>query len=236
MNKKAVILLSGGLDTSTCLALAQSQGFDCYALTFNYGQKNHAEINAARKLTQLWNVKEHKVVRLDISSLCESALTTSSIDVPDYTVQNAIPSTYVPARNTIFLSIAMGWAEVLGAQDIFTGVSKMDYSGYPDCRPEFITAFENLANVATKSATEGTKLTIHTPLMYLSKSETIKIGMNLGVDYSLTVTCYRPDDQGLACGNCLSCTQRKHGFLEAGVPDVTRYQATFNVKAETTST
>lgn len=211
--KKAVILLSGGLDSTTCLALAMSQGYECHALSFDYGQTHRAELNAAQKIAQHFRVKSHRIV--DLKSLGEfghSALTDEAIEVPDYQENGGIPITYVPARNTIFLSMAMGLAEALGARDIFIGVSAVDYSGYPDCRPEFIEAFQAMANLATKMTVEGETLRIHAPLMHLSKTETIALGLKLGVDYSITVSCYRADADGKPCGTCDSCVLREKGF------------------------
>ena len=219
---KAVVLLSGGLDSATTLAIAQSRGFDCYALSFDYGQRHSSELAAAQKVAQGFGAKEHRIVSIGLGSFGGSALTDDSINVPE-TAQEGIPVTYVPARNTVFLSFALGWAEVIGAHDIFIGVSAVDYSGYPDCRPEFIASFENLANLATKAGVEGQAFKIHTPIIHLSKAETIQKGLPLGVDYSLTVSCYQADQQGRACGKCDSCRLRKKGFADAGVEDVTRY-------------
>jgi 7-cyano-7-deazaguanine synthase len=223
MSKKAVILLSGGLDSITVLALAKKQGFKCYALSFDYGQRHNAELKAAAQIASDYSVEEHKVVNIGLSSIGGSALTDEHIAVPD-TAQEGIPVTYVPARNTIFLSFALGWAEVLNAHDIFIGVNAVDYSGYPDCRPEFIKAFQQLANLATKAAVEGEHFAIHTPLISLSKAEIIKLGTELGVDYNRTVSCYSADEQGRACGVCDACRLRKAGFTEAGIADPTRYQ------------
>lgn len=221
--KKAVILLSGGLDSTTCLAYAHKQGFDCHALSFNYGQKNVAELNAARLIASKFNAK-HTIFNLDIGQFGASALTDTTLQVPDYDDANSsIPITYVPARNTVFLSIALARAESLNANDIFIGVSAIDYSGYPDCRPEYIKAFQTLANLATKLGVEENGITIHTPLITLSKAETIKLGHSLGVDYSITLSCYQPDEQGLACGKCDSCMLRKKGFAESMVSDPTAY-------------
>jgi 7-cyano-7-deazaguanine synthase len=220
--KKAVILFSGGLDSTTCLALAQSQGFECYALSFNYNQRHNTELNAAKRIAAHFNAT-HKIIDLPISQFGGSALTDKNIDVPEYSGSTDIPVTYVPARNTIFLSFALAWAEVLKANDIFIGVSSVDYSGYPDCRPEFISAFETLANLATKTGIEGNTLKIHSPLSLLSKAQTIQLGHSLGVDYSLTVSCYQANTEGKACGKCDSCMLRKKGFADAGVVDVTRY-------------
>ena len=222
--KKAVILFSGGLDSTTCLAYAKHYGFDCYALSFNYGQRHNAELNAAKKIAAHFNTK-HKIFNLEVNQFGGSALTDTSIIVPDYDDKNThIPVTYVPARNTIFLSISLAWAEVLNAKDIFIGVSHVDYSGYPDCRPEYIKAFQDLANLATKFGVEEGGIKIHTPIIHLSKAETIKLGNSLGVDYAMTVSCYKANEQGHACGKCDSCMLRKKGFANAGTADVTRYE------------
>ena len=223
MSKKAIILLSGGLDSITVLALAQQQGFDCYALSFDYGQRHNAELKAASEIAKTYQVKEHKIVKLGLGSIGGSALTDENIQVPDK-LEEGIPVTYVPARNTIFLAFALGWAEVLKIRDIFIGVNAVDYSGYPDCRPEFIKAFQQLADLATKAGAEGEHFTIHTPLISLSKAEIIKLGVKLGVDYTPTVSCYSADNQGRACRVCDACRLRKLGFTESGVPDPTRYQ------------
>lgn len=224
--KKAIILFSGGLDSTTCLAYAKKAGFDCYALSFSYGQRQSAELNAAEKIAVYFNAK-HKIFNLEINQFGGSALTDHNIDVPDYDEKNThIPITYVPARNTIFLSIALAWAEVLNAKDIFIGVSQIDYSGYPDCRPEYIKTFQKLANLATKFGVEEGGINIHTPLIHLSKAETIQLGQNLGVDYSMTVSCYQANEKGQACGKCDSCMLRKKGFSEAMVTDVTQYDHT----------
>ena len=230
-SKKAVVLLSGGLDSSTVLAMAQKDGYECYCLSFNYGQKHLSEIQFAKKIASDRNVATHKIVHLDIASLGGSALTDSSIDVPvvgeghneERNRGDVIPLTYVPARNTVFLSYALGYAEVLEAHDIFIGVNAVDYSGYPDCRPEFIQAFETMANLATKIGVEGEPVTIRTPLIDLTKAEIIAVGLELGIDYSLTVSCYKLSDSGLACGSCDSCCIRKAGFVGAGIEDPTRY-------------
>lgn len=221
-DKRAVILVSGGLDSTTVLAMAIKQGYDCYTLSFDYGQRHRAELVAAERVSIALGEVEHKVVKLNLDSIGGSALTDTSIDVPEEETEG-IPITYVPARNTVFLSIALGWAEVLGAKDIFIGVNAVDYSGYPDCRPEYIAAFEAMANLATRAGVEGDQLTIHTPLMDWGKGEIIKVGMDLGVDYSLTVSCYQATEQGLACGRCDSCRLRSQGFADAGVVDPTRY-------------
>lgn len=220
--KRAVILVSGGLDSTTVLAMARSQGYACYALSFDYGQRHRAELVAAERVSRALGDVEHKVVGLNLDSIGGSALTDLSIAVPEEETQG-IPITYVPARNTVFLSIALGWAEVLGAHDIFIGVNAVDYSGYPDCRPEYIAAFERMANLATRAGVEGQKITIHTPLMELGKDEIIRVGLDLGVDYSLTVSCYQVTDKGLACGKCESCRLRRQGFVNAGLEDPTHY-------------
>lgn len=222
MTKKAVVLLSGGLDSITALAIAKAEGYNCYTISFDYGQRHKTELAAAQKLAEKTGVQAHKVIQIDLRTIGGSAL-TDEIDVPE-SEQSGIPVTYVPARNTVFLSIALGWAEVLNAEAIFVGVNAVDYSGYPDCRPEFIQAFEKLANLATKSAVEGNPLYIRAPLMKLSKSEIIQRGTELGIDYSETISCYQADAQGRACGKCDSCRLRRQGFLDAGVADPTRYQ------------
>ena len=224
MRKKAVIVFSGGLDSTTCLALAKQQGFDCTALTFDYMQRHSAELQAAQQVARQFSVTDHRIVTLNIGEFGGSALTDQNIDVPDFTQSDAIPLTYVPARNTVFLSIALGLAEVIKADDIFIGVSAIDYSGYPDCRPAFIEAFQHMANLATKAGVEGHPIKIYTPLINLNKAQTIALGIEAGVDYSMTVSCYRADDQGRACGTCDSCTVRKQGFAQAGIADPTRYQ------------
>jgi 7-cyano-7-deazaguanine synthase len=222
--KKAVILFSGGLDSTTCLAIAQAHGFACYALSFIYDQRHGQEINAARNIAQQMQVIEHRFVTLDISQFGSSALTDLSIDVPDYQPSNEIPVTYVPARNTIFLANALSFAEIIGAYDIFIGANAIDYSGYPDCRPAFIQAFETLANLATKAGVEGEHFTIQAPLLHLSKAEIIQLGNKLGVDYGLTVSCYQLDQNGAACGRCDSCVFRHQGFVDAGLIDPTLYR------------
>ena len=225
MGKKAVILLSGGLDSATVLAGARADGYDCYCLSFSYGQKQIAEVGYAEQLATTLGAIEHRVAVIDIGAFGGSALTDDSIDVPDAKdAGHEIPVTYVPARNTVFLSYALGWAEVLGARDIFLGVNAVDYSGYPDCRPEFINAFEEVANLATRAGVEGRKMTIHAPLIQLSKGEIIIKGLELGVDYAQTVSCYRLTDSGEACGDCDSCVLRKVGFSDAGITDPTRYR------------
>lgn len=226
--KKAVVLLSGGLDSTTCLAIAKNQGYACYALSFDYGQKHRAELEAAKRIAKDFNAVKHEVVTLSIGSLGGSALTDNTIDVPDYKNSNNIPVTYVPARNTVFLSIALGWAEILEAESIFIGVTAIDYSGYPDCRPEYIDAFQKMANLATKTGIEGKPIVIETPLIKLTKSEIIQIGNKLGVDYALTVSCYRANNDGEACGNCDSCELRKKGFVDSTMQDPTKYQPLIN--------
>jgi len=222
--KRAVVLLSGGLDSATVLAMAKAQGFECYALSVDYGQRHHAELAAAQDVARTLGACEHRVVSIDLTGFGGSALTDSSIAVPE-SASNGIPLTYVPARNTIMLSLALAWAEVLKAQDIFFGVNAVDYSGYPDCRPEYVAAFERMANLATKAAVEGKPLTLHAPLLHLSKAEIIREGVRLGVDYGITVSCYQADEQGRACGRCDSCRLRREGFQSAGVPDSTRYHS-----------
>lgn len=222
MNKRAVILLSGGLDSITALAFAKAEGYDCYSISFDYGQRHKTELNAAERLAEKNGVVEHKVIQIDLRAIGGSAL-TDDIEVPEV-AQNGIPVTYVPARNTVFLAIALGWAEVLQAEAIYIGVNAVDYSGYPDCRPEFVTAFETLANLAIKSAIEGKAIYIRAPLMSLSKAEIVTAGTALGIDYSETISCYQADAQGRACGQCDSCRLRRQGFAEAGLTDPTRYQ------------
>jgi len=223
MQKKAIILLSGGLDSITVLAQALKQGYQCYALSFNYGQKHNAELNSAKIIAQQYQVEEHKVINLGLGAIGGSALTDDHIDVPK-SPQQGIPVTYVPARNTVFLSFALGWAEVIEAHDIFIGVNAVDYSGYPDCRPAFIEAFQHLANLATKAGVEGKKINIHAPLIHFSKADIIKQGISLNVDYKQTVSCYSADKEGRACGVCDACRLRKVGFDEAQVADPTKYQ------------
>jgi 7-cyano-7-deazaguanine synthase len=223
MTKKAVILVSGGLDSSTVLAIAKQQRYECYTLSVDYGQRHRSELKAAATVSEAMQVKAHKVVTLDLATIGGSALTDTKIDVPEYET-SGIPVTYVPARNTVFLSIALGWAEVLGANDIFVGVNAVDYSGYPDCRPDYINAFEQMANLATKAGVEGNKLTVHAPLIDMTKGQIIQAGIKNGVDYSVTVSCYQAAEDGAACGVCDSCRLRKQGFYEANVKDPTRYQ------------
>jgi len=220
--KRAVILLSGGLDSATVLAMALADGYTCYTMSFDYGQRHRAELNAAMRVARDMGVEEHKVIGLNLNGIGGSALTDSSIAVPE-SPGEGIPVTYVPARNTVFLSLALGWAEVLGARDIFIGVNAVDYSGYPDCRPEFIEAFERMANLATKAGVEGNGFRIQAPLQNMSKAEIVAKGMRLGVDYGLTVSCYQADDHGHACGKCDSCRLRAEGFATAAVADPTRY-------------
>jgi 7-cyano-7-deazaguanine synthase len=220
---KAVVLLSGGLDSATVLAIARRQDYACYALSLRYGQRHAVELEAANRVANALGVVQHKTIQIDLGDIGGSALTDLSIEVPREPGQG-IPVTYVPARNTVFLSLALGWAEVLGARDLFIGVNAVDYSGYPDCRPEFIAAFENLANLATKAGVEGRLFKIHTPLIHLSKAEIIRQGTQLGVDYGLTISCYAADAAGRACGVCDSCRLRRQGFLDAGIEDPTHYQ------------
>lgn len=220
--KNAVILLSGGLDSATVLAMARQQGFSCYALSVDYGQRHHAELDAAQRVSAALGAVEHRVVRIDLTGFGGSALTDKRIAVPEI-ASAGIPSTYVPARNTIMLSLALAWAEVLLSQDIFFGVNAVDYSGYPDCRPEYVEAFERMANLATKAAVEGKPLKLHAPLLHMSKAEIIRQGARLGVDFGLTVSCYQADEEGRACGLCDSCRLRRAGFEEAEISDATRY-------------
>ena len=217
-----VVLLSGGLDSATTLAIANDQGFECYALSFFYGQRHAIELEAARKIAGSASVKEHRVVSIDLSEFGGSALTDAAIKVPEAPT-TGIPVTYVPARNTIFLSLGLAWAEVLGAHDLFIGVNAVDYSGYPDCRIEFIQGFEKLANLATKAGVEGSRFTVHAPLIELPKADIITKGLQLGVNYGNTVSCYQPNRDGEACGRCDSCRIRREGFQSAGVVDPTRY-------------
>ncbi len=220
---KAVVLLSGGLDSATVLAIAREQGYACYALSFDYGQRHRCELAAAERIAETLGAIDHRTIRLDLRAIGGSALTDDAIEVPS-APSEGIPVTYVPARNTVFLSLALGWAEVLGAGHIFIGVNAVDYSGYPDCRPEFIRAYEAMANLATKAAVEGHPMRLHTPLIDLSKAEIILAGHRLGVDYGLTLSCYNPDLLGNACGVCDSCRLRSAGFAAAGVVDPTPYQ------------
>jgi 7-cyano-7-deazaguanine synthase len=222
-NRKAVVLLSGGLDSATTLAIANDQGYACYALSLDYGQRHHAELAAAQRAAASLGVVEHKVISLDLSNIGGSALTDRRIAVPEQPGEG-IPVTYVPARNTIFLSLALGWAEVLGAWDLFIGVNAVDYSGYPDCRPEYIQAFQRLSQLATRAGVEGGSFQVHAPLIEMSKAGIIQTGSRLGVDYALTVSCYAADEAGRACGRCDSCRLRAAGFAEAGIDDPTQYQ------------
>ena len=222
MSDRAVVLLSGGLDSATALAIAKDAGYDCYALSLSYGQRHAAELAAAKRVASAMGVSRHLVLPMALDLIGGSALTDSSIHVPEKE-SPGIPVTYVPARNTIFLALALGWAEVLEADDLFIGVNALDYSGYPDCRPEFIEAFEHLANLATKRAVEGQRVQVHAPLIRLTKAEIIRRGIDLGVDYGHTVSCYQADEEGRACGLCDSCRLRRRGFEEAGIEDPTRY-------------
>jgi 7-cyano-7-deazaguanine synthase len=223
-SRPAVVLLSGGLDSATVLAMARAQGHDCHCLSVDYGQRHRAELVAAARVAKALGAASQRTLTLDLRAFGGSALTDSAIDVPVDGVAPGIPVTYVPARNTIMLSLALAWAEVLGAQDIHCGVNAVDYSGYPDCRPEYIKAFEAMANLATKAAVEGARLTVHAPLIALSKAGIIRAGTDLGVDYGLTVSCYQADDQGRACGVCDSCRLRREGFAAAGIADPTQYR------------
>ena len=225
MKMKAVVLVSGGLDSTTCLAIAREQNFDLYALTLNYGQRHNHELNSARMIIDFFNIHDHSIIDIDLAQFGGSAL-TDRIDVPkkrDLSDMDEIPVTYVPARNTVFLSLALAWAEVLGSFDIFIGVNALDYSGYPDCRPEYISSFEKTANLATKAGVSGSSFKIHTPLIDMTKSEIIKVGLDLGVDYSLTSSCYDPDQEGNPCGLCDACYLRLKGFKETGITDPLNY-------------
>ncbi len=222
-NKRAVILLSGGLDSATVLASARAQGYDCYTMSFDYGQRHRSELDASRRISEALGAAEHKVIGINLDGIGGSALTDSSLAVPERVSQGEIPITYVPARNTVFLSLALGWAEVLQAYDIFIGVNDVDYSGYPDCRMEFIQAFERVANLATREGVEGRAFRIQAPLQSMSKAAIIQLGTQLGIDYALTVSCYQADLEGRACGVCESCQLRKQGFINAGINDSTRY-------------
>jgi 7-cyano-7-deazaguanine synthase len=221
--RPAVVLLSGGLDSATVLALARTAGYRCHALTVAYGQRHDSELDAAARVAVAVGAAEHRVMHVDLAHIGGSALTDPSIAVPE-TESSGIPVTYVPARNTLFLALALGWAEVLGATDLFLGVNAVDYSGYPDCRPEFVRVFEELANLATRAGAEGARFRVHAPLMQWSKAEIIRSGLDHGVDYALTVSCYQADPEGRACGRCDSCRLRRAGFGQAGVPDPTRYR------------
>jgi 7-cyano-7-deazaguanine synthase len=229
--RQAIVLLSGGVDSTTTLAIASSEDYDVYALSFRYGQRHDIELESARRVAEAMRVRKHVFVDIDLRSIGGSAL-TADIDVPTQRsseeISKGIPITYVPARNTIFLSFALAWAEVLGIEDIFIGVTALDYSGYPDCRPEYIEAFEHMANLATKAGVEGRPLRIHTPLIALTKSQIIEAGLSLGIDYSLTHSCYDPTPEGLACGKCDSCLIRLKGFAEAGADDPAQYAAAFD--------
>jgi 7-cyano-7-deazaguanine synthase len=221
---RAVVLLSGGLDSTTCLAIACQQGFQTYALSVAYGQRHAAELAAARRVAALLGAREYRVAHVDLGQFGGSALTDPGIAIPEDRTDDGIPVTYVPARNTVMLSLALAWAEVLGANDIFIGVNAVDYSGYPDCRPEFIAAFQATARLATKAGVQGRPLTIHAPLLALTKAQIIQRGTALGVDYGQTVSCYQADEQGRACGHCDACRLRRAGFAAAGIEDVTRYR------------
>ena len=221
---KAVILLSGGLDSTTALAIAKEQNYDCYALSFDYGQKQRSELESSISIAKKSNVIEHRIMKISLSDIGGSALTDKAIDVPKHVESDEIPITYVPARNTIFLSFALAWAEVVNSQTIFIGVNALDYSGYPDCRPEFIEAFETMANLATKQSVEGNRIQIRTPLINMTKAEIITKGLSLGVDYSETTSCYDANALGEACGECDACVLRKNGFSNANLVDQTRYQ------------
>ena len=222
MTKRAVVLLSGGMDSATVLAIAGSEGYECHCLTVDYGQRHRAELAAAGRVARALGAAGHRIIRLDLTAFGGSALTDSSVRVP-VAPSRGIPVTYVPARNTIFLSLALAWAEVLGARDIWLGANAVDYSGYPDCRPEYMRAFEALANLATKAAVEGSRLVLHTPIINLSKVDIIRCGAALGVDFASTVSCYQATEDGLACGLCDACRLRRTGFGVAGIPDPTRY-------------
>ena len=223
MSKKAIILLSGGLDSTTVLAIAKSQGYDCYAMTINYQQRHSSELKAAKKIANLYSVKDFKIVDINLSWLKSSALTNKEINIPENS-PTGIPVTYVPARNTIMMTLALAWAETINSQDIFIGVNSIDYSGYPDCRPEYIESFQKMANLATKAGIEGSKIKIHTPLIKLTKSQIIREGIKNKVDYSMTISCYQASENGLACGKCDSCKLRKDGFKSAKIKDPTNYK------------
>lgn len=232
MNKKAIVLFSGGLDSTTVLKIAQTHGYTCYALSIHYDQKHGAELVAAQRIAQQLAVKEHRIFTLPLGDFGGSALTDPTLEVPNYTASDQIPITYVPARNTIFLAIALSWAEIIGAYDIFIGANALDYSGYPDCRPEYYAVWENLMTLATKVGVEtDQKFKIHTPLIDLNKAQIIQLGTSLGVEYGMTISCYRADQAGRACGSCDSCTYRKKGFREAGLSDPTRYVHTHTTEA-----
>lgn len=220
--RTAVVLVSGGLDSATTLALARADGFECYALSLDYGQRHRVELQSAARIVAMLGAREHKIVKLDLTGFGGSALTDASMAVPT-TPSSGIPSTYVPARNTIMLSLALAWAEVTASRDIFIGANAVDYSGYPDCRPEYLQAYEAMANLATKAGVEGARLSIHAPLLHLSKAEIIRRGADAGVDFSQTISCYQPTQTGLACGRCDSCRIRRQGFADAGIADTTAY-------------
>ena len=224
MSRTAIILLSGGLDSATVLGIASREGYECYAMTINYHQRHNAELKAANRIAKFFNVKEHKIIDIDLSWLKSSSLTNQSMTIPEI-ASEGIPSTYVPARNTIMMTLALAWAETIGSQNIFIGVNVVDYSGNPDCRQEYIASFQTMANLATKSAIEGKNIQIHTPLIHLSKSEIIHEGEKCGIDYSSTVSCYQATSDGLACGKCDSCRLRKEGFKQANIEDPTQYVA-----------
>jgi 7-cyano-7-deazaguanine synthase len=223
VSKKAIILLSGGLDSSTVLSIAQAKGYECYAMTINYQQRHNAELKAARNIANYFKVKDFKIVDLDLSWLTSSALTNKDIDIPEVS-SKGIPVTYVPARNTIMMTLALAWAETINSQNIFIGVNAVDYSGYPDCRPEYIESFQNMANLATKAAVEGSKIKIHTPLINLTKADIIHEGIKNKVDFRMTVSCYQASENGFACGKCDSCRLRKEGFKVAEIKDPTEYR------------
>lgn len=223
--KKAVVLYSGGLDSTTCMAIAKSEGFEVYALTFQYGQKHSAEINAAKRGATHFGAKEHRIITIDLAQFGASALTDHNITIPDYQDTGEIPITYVPARNTIFLSYALAYAEIIGSNDLYSGNCSTDHANYPDCRPEYLAAYQTMARLATKAGVNGELITLHTPLLYNTKADTILRGTQLGVDYAKTVTCYRANDNGEACGQCLACECRRRGFEAAQIKDVTQYTA-----------
>jgi 7-cyano-7-deazaguanine synthase len=231
MTIRAVVLLSGGLDSATVLAMARAAGLECYALSVSYGQRHQAELSAAARVAHALGAREHRIMHVNLGRIGGSALTDHSIDIPTAPAAG-IPVTYVPARNTIMLSLALAWAEVLGAREIHLGVNAVDYSGYPDCRPEFVSAFEQLARLATKAGVEGGALQVKAPLIHLSKAQIVREGMRLGVDYSLTVSCYQADAEGRACGLCDSCRLRREGFVSAGISDPTRYQPSASQRGE----
>jgi len=226
---KAIVLLSGGLDSTTVLAIAKAHNFKCYALSFDYGQKQRSELESAKNIANQSKVAEHRIMKISLADIGGSALTDDKIDVPKYSESDEIPVTYVPARNTIFLSLALAWAEVIGCKKIFIGVNALDYSGYPDCRPEFIKAFEDMANLATKKSVEGEKIEIKTPLISMTKAEIIQKGLSLGVDYSQTISCYLANSNGEACGECDACVLRINGFNNANIKDPTFYQQIFKI-------